>query len=290
MSTKIKYIIITPVRDEEQYIEQTLKSVIAQTIIPAEWLIVNDGSTDSTGTIIDEYAKKYPWIHAIHRGNRGFRKAAGGVIDAFYDGYNAKKSGEWDFIIKLDGDISFDNDYFERCFEYFRKSPEIGIGGGLIYNIVSGSLKMEQHPLFHVRGATKIYKKGCWDAIGRLIQAPGWDTIDEVKANMLGWKTQSFPDLKVVHHRSTGTADGQWRTHIKYGRANYVSGYHPLFVVVKCMKRLFQRPYLIGAAGLFWGFVSGYVKGIEQVNDKALIEYIRRQQMNCLLLKESIWR
>ncbi len=290
MPTKIKYTIVTPVRDEEDYLETTLMSVIDQTIKPTEWIIVNDGSIDGTGRIIDEYSKKYPWIHAFHRVNRGFRKAGGGVVDAFYDGYKVRTEEVGDFIVKLDGDLSFDNDYFERCFEYFSQSPDIGIGGGTIYNVVNGALVMEPHPLFHVRGATKIYKKECWDAIGGLLNAPGWDTLDEVKANMLGWKTQTFPDLKVIHYRYTGAADGQWRTYVKYGRANYISGYHPLFMFLKSLRRAFNKPVLLGALGLLYGFVSGYFKGIPRVDDKALIAYLRKQQLNKIFMRETIWK
>lgn len=290
MTANIEYVIITPVRDEEQHIEHTIKSVIAQTITPAEWIIVNDGSTDSTGRIINEYAKKYSWIHTIHRGDRGFRKAGGGVIDAFYDGYNAKKTEKLDYIVKLDGDLSFDTDYFERCFEHFQNMTEIGIGGGAIFNIVSGVLKSEKHPIFHVRGATKIYKKECWDAIGGLLQVSGWDTIDEVKANMLGWKTRTFPDLKIVHYRETGAADGQWKSGVKYGRANYISGYHPLFMFLKCIKRIVQRPYVIGSVALAYGFASGYLKRVPRVDDKKMIEYLRKEQMKKLTLRDSIWK
>jgi glycosyltransferase involved in cell wall biosynthesis len=290
MEQKERYVIITPVRDEEKYIALTIESVINQTVKPLEWVIVNDGSSDNTGRIIDEYASQYSWIRAAHRENRGFRKAGGGVIEAFYDGYNSLKSREWDFIVKLDGDLSFENDYFERCLEHFRRDPELGIGGGSIYNAVNGSLKFEKVPVFHVRGATKIYKRDCWKAIGGILNIPGWDTIDEVKANMLGWKTKSFSELKVIHHRYTGTAEGLWRNSIKNGMANYISGYHPLFMFLKCLKRTLQKPYIVGAAGLFYGFISGYIKKIPQVDDKALIDYLRKQQMNKLLLKPTIWK
>jgi len=290
MSTEIKYTIITPVRDEEQYIEQTLRSVIAQTITPTEWIIVDDGSIDRTGRIIDEYAQKYPWIHVVHRTNRGFRKAGSGVIDAFYDGYDVRRVEDGDFIIKLDGDLSFDKDYFQKSFDHFIRSPDIGIGGGAIYNVVNGALMVEQHPQFHVRGATKIYRKECWNAIGGLMHAPGWDTLDEVKANMLGWKSRTFADLKVLHYRYTGAADGLWKTNVKYGRANYVSGYHPLFMAFKCLKRVFDKPVLLGAVGIFYGYVSSYLKRMPQVDDKVLIAYIRKQQLNKIFMRETIWK
>lgn len=290
MAGKVRYVIITPVRDEEKYLEQTIKSVIAQTIAPVEWVIVNDGSSDNTGNIIVEYATRYPWIHTIHRPNRGFRKAGGGVIEAFYDGYNHLKEEDWEYLVKLDGDLSFDKDYFEICFKKCNDNPKLGIAGGMIYYSTAGRLELERNPLFHVRGATKIYRRECWNAIGRLIEAPGWDTLDEVKANMLGWETRSFVDLQVIHHRHTNSADGTWSGYVKDGRADYISGYHPLFMAIKCLRRAFRRPLLVGALGLLYGFVSGYIKRIPQVEDSALINYLRRQQMNRILMKESIWK
>ena len=283
------YVIITPVRDEEEYIERTIHAVLLQTIKPIEWVIVNDGSTDNTGRIIDEYAGQYQWIHAIHRQNRGFRKAGGGVIETFYDGYNALNCKNWRFIVKLDGDLSFSADYFEKCFASFVNNPKLGIGGGTVYHNINGMQKPEKQPLFHVRGATKIYRKECWENISGLIKAPGWDTLDEVKANMLGWETKSFSELKVIHHRYTGEADCTWRNLRKNGMANYISGYHPLFMLLKCLKRVFYKPYFIGSIVLFYGFISGYINSIPQVDDRLLINYLRQQQLRKLFFMKSIW-
>ena len=285
-----RYVIITPARDEGEYIEKTIHSVLSQTIKPVRWIVVNDGSNDDTGKIIDEYVRGYSWIKAVHRKNRGFRKAGGGVIEAFYDGYNLIDFKDWEFIIKLDGDLSFDADYFQKCFGYFEENPKLGIGGGAIYNKVNGGLELEKTPVFHVRGATKIYRRECWEAIRGLIEAPGWDTVDEVKANMLGWQTQTFPDIKVVQLKPTGEADGTWRDLTKHGRANYIAGYHPLFMAVKCLKRLGQKPYLMGSVALLYGFISGYTEKIPQIEDRALIEYLRKQQLRRLVFKPTIWK
>ena len=290
MPTHVRYVIITPVRDEEAYIHKTLESVASQTILPIEWIIVNDGSTDRTGEIADQQARKNPWIKVIHTKNRGFRQAGTGVIDAFYEGYRTISQKDWEFVVKLDGDLSFQPDYFEESFRQFAKNARLGIGGGMIYNLVKGELQWERHPMFHVRGATKIYRRECWNDIGGLMKAPGWDTLDEVKANMFGWQTQSFLGLRVVHHRFTGSADGTWRNFVKNGLANYISGYHPIFMAVKCMKRLFQKPYIVGALGLLDGFITGYVKNIPQVPDEALIHYLRQQQLKRIFLKQSIWK
>jgi biofilm PGA synthesis N-glycosyltransferase PgaC len=290
MTQDVKYVVITPVRDEERHMEATIEAVAGQTIRPTEWVIVDDGSSDRTGDIIDQYAAKFSWISVVHRSNRGFRKSGGGVVEAFYDGYDRLRCNDWDFVVKLDGDLTFVRTYFEKCFEHFERDPKLGVGGGEIYHDVGGVQRLEANPKFHVRGATKIYRRDCWEAIGGLLRAPGWDTIDEVKANMLGWKTYSFGELQLVHHRLTGTADGLLRDRIKHGIACYVSGYDPLFVVASCVSRLMQKPYIAGSAAIFYGFMKGYWIRMPRVNDKRLIKYLRTQQLRRLCGLETIWK
>jgi glycosyltransferase involved in cell wall biosynthesis len=285
-----KYVIITPARDEEEFIERTILAVANQTIRPLQWIIVDDGSSDRTGEIVDYLARIYPWITTLHRFNRGHREAGGGVIHTFYDGYVLIKPTGWQFLVKLDADLTFSPDYFERCFAEFIKDQSLGIGGGGIYHEVEGRLELEETPQFHVRGATKIYRRKCWDQLGGLIPAPGWDTVDELKANMLGWTTRSFPDICVSHYRFTGAADGARKDNIKNGRANYITGYHPLFMLLKCLRRLAHKPYLSGSIGLMWGYFSSYWKRLPQVQDPGLIRYTRNQQMRRLLHLDSIWK
>lgn len=285
-----KYVLISPVRDEEQYIAKTLQSVIRQTIRPAEWIIIDDGSHDETGRIIDEYAKKYPWIVALHRADRGRRLAGAGVMEAFYSGYERLQCEDWEFLGKLDGDVGLEAGYFEACFQRFAEELKLGICGGVMYCEENGQLKLDKHPMYHVRGAIKLYRRSCWTDIGGLIRSPGWDTVDEVHANMLGWHTRSFSDLKVIQYRPTGAAAGAWRDNVKNGRADYVSGYHPLFIVVKCFKRLFQKPYLVKSFAHAYGYLSGYARRIPRIRDKDLIHYIRTQQMRRLLFLESHWK
>ena len=285
----IKYIVVTPVRDEVEYIEKTIISMISQTIKPLEWWIVDDGSSDGTKKIIQKYADSHDWIKPVYRVDRGFRKSGGGVIEAFYDAYNRITITEYEFIVKLDGDLSFDCDYFEKCFNYFSSDNQLGVGGGAVYSLINGKLVSEQDPLFHVRGATKIYKQRCWEEIGGLIIAPGWDTLDEVKANMLGYKTRRFNDLRLIQHKPTGSADGIWKNWHKNGRANYITGYHPLFMFAKCAKRVFQKPYFIVSLALLSGFLGGYLSKTPQVLDKNLIKYLRKEQLKKMLGMKTIW-
>jgi glycosyltransferase involved in cell wall biosynthesis len=285
-----KYALISPVRDEEQYIAKTIESVICQTSRPAEWIIIDDGSRDETGRIIDEYAKQYPWIVALHRADRGCRLAGTGVMEAFYSGYERLRCEDWEFIGKLDGDVVLEAGYFEACFDRFAKDAKLGICGGVMYCNEDGQLKLDKHPMHHVRGAVKLYRRSCWSGIGGLIKSPGWDTVDEVHANMLGWRTRSFSELRVIQNRATGAAAGPWRDNVKNGRADYVSGYHPLFLAVKCLKRLFQKPYVIKSLAHASGYLSCYAGRIPRIENRDLINYIRTQQIRRLLFLENNWK
>jgi poly-beta-1,6-N-acetyl-D-glucosamine synthase len=160
----------------------------------------------------------------------------------------------------------------------------------MMYCIKCGELRLETHPTFHVRGPIKLYRRRCWDDIGGLIKAAGWDTVDEVQANRFGWKTQSFPDIKVIHLKPTGAVQGFWRDGVKMGRAAYISGYHPLFMVAKCIKRLKQKPYFLSAIAHGYGYFSNAARRAPRVEDPALIRYVRSQQMRRLFLLESIWK
>jgi biofilm PGA synthesis N-glycosyltransferase PgaC len=288
---EIKYVIITPVRDEARHIGKTIRAVTSQTVRPAQWLIVDDGSTDGTSGILDVHGSQTSWINVIHRRNRGYRAAGGGVIEAFDAGYSLVNDDGWDFIVKLDGDLSFAPDYFEQCFKIFEAEATLGIGGGTVCRLERGGLRVDSvgDPPFHVRGATKIYRRACWEQISPLVRAPGWDTIDEVKANQHGWTTRTFANLALIQHKPTGEADGGWRNWFKNGRANYITGYHPVFMMAKCAKRSLDRPYLLGSLALLTGYWSGYMERIPQMADREAIRYLRQQQVRRLLLQPSIY-
>jgi biofilm PGA synthesis N-glycosyltransferase PgaC len=285
-----RYVVVTPVRDEEEFLPHTIASMAQQSILPAEWIIVNDGSKDGTGEVIADAARQHSWISGVDRKDRGFRKWGAGIIEAFYDGYHALHCKDWEFLCKLDGDLSFNPDYFESAFRKFAENPKLGVGGGMLYHVDRGVTTLETHPLFHVRGGAKIYKRDCWDAMGGLWVGPGSDTLDDVKANMLGWSSASFPDVLMNHHRWTGATFGKWGGITKNGKTDYVSGYHPLFLIAKCVKRLFERPFILGSLGLIFGYLTARWQKMPQVDDPQLIKYLQQQQIAKLLGRETIWK
>lgn len=285
------YVVITPARNEAERIVHTIESMVAQTHRPLRWVIINDGSTDDTALHLDRAAQAHPWILPVHRPDRGFRKQGGGVIEAFYDGYPLVESIPWEFIVKFDADLAFDPDYFERCLAHFDLDPSLGIAGGAVWTRLGDHFFNDgaSDPPFHVRGATKIYRRACWLAIGGLIQLTGWDTFDEVKANSIGWSTRTLPEIRVTQLRQTGGVDGSWRNWFKNGRANYIIGYHPAFMLAKCVRRLFQKPYFLAALALATGFFSGYLQQVRRVPDPEAIRFLRRQQFRALLGQPSFW-
>ncbi len=285
-----KYVIITAARDEEKYIGKTIESVVAQTVLPAAWIIVDDGSEDTTSAIVNSYVCKHPWIKLVCRERRQHRQYGGGELDAFYHGLAELGNQKWNFLVKLDADVSFEKDYFKLCFRHFDHNPKLGIGGGKVLNNMQGKLIFESHPRFHVRGATKIYRKECWVAVGGILKIPGWETIDEVKANMLGWQTYTFDEPPLVHHRATGTTVGTFRCYVDCGIGSYFVGYHPLFLLARSVKLLFDKHSIKGAAGLLYGFIRGYLKGRPPVVEKEVTRYVSRQQLNRLFFRKTIWK
>jgi biofilm PGA synthesis N-glycosyltransferase PgaC len=277
----MQYVVITPARNEAAYIERTIRSMIEQTVRPVEWIIVNDGSTDATSDIVTRYTKEHPWIKLVRRDDRGTRQRGKGVVETFYAGFE-KLTQNYDFIVKLDADLSFAPCYFESLGEEFDRNPQLGIAGGGVYERLDGENWLLRAVQDHVRGPTKVYRRTCFEAIGGLVPALGWDGIDEWKALTLGWEVRSFLELKVYHYRVTGAATGSVKSRAEEGYGAYYMGYHPLFLVARGVRRVFSRPYFSGGIAMIVAYFWAWIQGREQLPDPAVIRFIRRTQLKKL--------
>lgn len=286
----IKYLVVSPVRNESDYIERTLKSMISQQIKPHQWIIVDDGSTDDTREIAERYAAEHDWITVMGRLDRGYHEPGRGVIQAFYDGYEARGFDDFDYVVKLDADLTFESDYFSGLFEKFAANPKLGLASGVCWIERNGQLQEEKHPSFHTRGPATVYKRACWDQIGGLVKHLGWDTIDEIKAWHRGWESRSFAEIKIIHHRITGLNSGVWGWQTKLGRSDYYCGYHPLFIIAKSAGRFFRRPYFRGSLGILWGYFSQWFTRAELLDDPAIVRFIRHEQIKKLTFRKSLWQ
>jgi biofilm PGA synthesis N-glycosyltransferase PgaC len=275
---KPNYIIISPVRNEAEYIEKTIRSMIQQTVRPVEWLIVNDGSSDETAHIVTRYMAEHTWIKLVNKEDRGTRQRGKGVVEAFYTGYEAITK-DYDFIVKLDGDLSFEPSYFESLLLEFAANPKLGIAGGGVYEKLHPVDWVLTSPRDHVRGPTKVYRRTCFQEIGGLAPALGWDGVDEWKALSLGWQVQSFLEFKVFHYRVTGAATGWLKSKIEQGYGAYYMGYHPLYMITRATRHMLYRPYLIGGIVMFVSYLMAGLQGHERLPDPSLIRYIRRTQL-----------
>ena len=276
----IKYVIISPVRNEEAYLERTIKSVISQTVPPSEFIIIDDGSTDKTRDIINKYMAQHDWIKCFDREPKPYWPGAG-VVQAFYDGFNKITVTDWDYVVKMDGDLEFDADYFELIFEKFNANPKMGMASGKTYVPEGDKLTLEPCTDDHVRGPIKTYKRKCFDEIGGLPETIGWDTLDEHKAQMLGWETRSYGEIVIKHLRRMSYNHKDWsRGRMKFGISTWFLGYHPLWVIGKAGYNVFFRPFLIGGIAIIIGYLKARLSGKKQYDDPELLQFIRKKQLN----------
>ena len=256
-----RYVIVSPVKDEESYIELTLRSVISQSIKPIQWVIVNDGSKDKTNEIINTYADRYSFISVIQNPHSGIRQTGSAVIRAFNYGLMLLEGAEYDFIVKLDCDLSFEPDYFEKLLERFKQDERLGIASGIyMEQNLDGYWRRVAMPTYHAAGACKVIRRKCFREICGFVVSPGWDTVDEIRAMSRGWTTGHFVDLRMKHHKPEGTGIGLVKTNIMHGEIYYLTGGGKLFLILKVFHRLCIKPLIIGALALVWGYLSASFK------------------------------
>ena len=282
-----RYLAITPARDEEQFLPGLISSMAAQTIPPQRWIVIDDGSVDATSQILDEAARRYHWIEPIHLARNRPREAGGESVIMQFLPRDAWQ--DVDFIFRLDADLSFEGDFIELMLKEFAANPKLGIAGATLYEPAKDRWReVPEYNSFHTRGATKMYSAACFAAIEPLEGCEGWDTIDEMKALMRGFKTQSFRPIRAYHHRPQGEAAGAWRGYFGKGRTAYFIGYSPIFLLARAARVAISRP--VSALCMAAGYFESLLKRRPTVNDTELVSFIRRQQVRRLLMQESVWR
>lgn len=281
------YTIISPVRNEEEFIEKTLKSVVNQTLKPLEWIIIDDGSTDKTAEIVNNYVKKYDWIKMINQQDRGFYYPGKGVVDTFYKGFDNISNNNWDFIVKLDCDLSFQEDYFEKVLHEFELNPKLGIASGLTFIPSNGGMVSEKVQDDHPVGPSKVYRKECFKDIDGLKPISGWDLADLLSAQMKGWETKCFDNFKINHYRKTGSRRSDFTSGMfLWGRFHYRYGYGLFYTFLKSIYRLAEKPVIIGGISIFLGYLYAFVKQEDRIFDKEMRKFLRKKQR--VYLKQKI--
>ena len=249
------YVLITPARNEEAFIELTLKSVIAQTVKPIKWVIVSDGSTDRTDEIVRSYVSDHPWIELVRLTERQERHF-GGKILAFNAGWDRVKPLPYAIIGNLDADVSFESDYFEFLLPKFLNNPQLGVAG-TPFTEGKGTYDFRFSSLEHVSGACQMFRRECFEQIGGYtpIKGGGVDLVAVVTSRMRGWQTRTFPERVCFHHRKMGSAMNQGlKLPFKWGQKDYRLGGHPVWQTFRCMYQMTNRPYIIGGLVCLSGY------------------------------------
>lgn len=281
----IPLVIISPVRDESQYLRLTMDSVVAQTVRPVEWILVDDGSKDSTPDIIREYAARYPFIRLVERTDRGFRKLGGGVVAAFNFGMAHITQTDYLFIAKLDGDMSFGPHYLEHMFARFDENPQLAAVSGKVYRFENDQYIEETHIEEQVAGQFKLYRRTAFEDIGGFVEHLSWDGIDIHTCWMRGWKTLSFYDNAawLWHHRIMGSSDKHiYEGRLRWGRGNWYMGYHPLYAIATGINRMREKPYVIGGLLMIYSYFMSALRRLPRYENPEFRRYLRAWQMQRL--------
>ncbi|MGE4335168.1 MAG: glycosyltransferase family 2 protein [Pigmentiphaga sp.] len=281
----VPLVIISPVRDEAQYLRLTLDAVVAQTARPIEWILVDDGSSDATPDIVREYAERYAFIRLEIHQNRGFRKLGGGVVAAFNFGRAHIRTPDYRYIAKLDGDMSFGPRYIEHMLAKLEALPRLAAVSGKVFRSENGRYIEERHIAEQVAGQFKLYKREAFEDIGGFVEHLAWDGIDIHAARMKGWATLSFydPDAWLWHHRIMGSSDRSlYVGRLRWGRGNWYMGYHPLYALVAGVNRMREKPYVIGGVLMIIGYFWNAVKGAPRYEDLEFRRHLRQWQLKRL--------
>jgi glycosyltransferase involved in cell wall biosynthesis len=276
------YALISPVRDEADYIGCTLASVISQSVKPAAWVLVDDGSTDGTRELLEQAASRTDFIRVVSLADRGYRQPGAGVVQAFQRGLEGLSDVPWEFVGKLDGDVQVPCRYYESLLDEFLKDPKLGIASGACITPRGKKFRLEKNVPQHTRGPCKVYRRACLEEIGGLVPTLGWDGLDGYMARKRGWSTRTVTELQVIHFRPTHSGQGRLRGGMRAGRGAYFMHYRPGYLLARAMVHLFRPPYLLGGMGLMLGFLAAHLKREKRIDDPELIGFIRREQTETL--------
>ena len=282
------YCLITPCRNEADYIRSTLETTCGQTVPPALWVIVDDGSTDETPQILAEFAAKHDFIRVVQRADRGARAVGPGVIEAFYEGLGKVDLSKFDYVCKFDGDLEMPLRYFERVMERMEADRYLGnLSGKLFERKADGTLWEERTGDENAVGPAKFYRTDCFEEIGGFVREVAWDGIDGHVCRLNGWIAQSVddPEMRIIHLRPMGSSQQNIKVgRVRWGRGKYFMGSAPYYVLASALYRSLEPPYLYGGLGISWGYLRAALTGHPRYDNPEYRRYLRRFERAQLLM------
>ena len=274
------YVVITPAHNEAQFIERTIQSMVAQTLPPRRWVIVDDGSTDATAQIAARYEARHSFIHLVRKARDPERNFAR-KVHAFNRGLDELRETPFDFIGNVDADMSFGPGYFESILRNFDDDPRLGISGGIVFTKFTRRFKTYDTTLDSVGGKVQLFRRQCFDDIGgyRPLKFGGIDATAEIMARMKGWSVRKSLATPAYEHRPTGFAYGNpIVAKMCEGRRFYSLGYDPLFYLLRCIYRLHEFPFFVGSSAALVRYLYGMFRRESLALPDEVVQYLRAEQ------------
>lgn len=279
----MNFVLITPVYNEQKYLAETIEGVLAQSLLPQRWILVDDGSTDSSPQIIQDYAARIPWIRYHARKREAGQSYYSSNVYAIMEGYELVRKDSFDFLAILDADISLPSHYYETLFQKFEEDSKLGVASGVYLDLIDGRLQKVLNDRRSTPKALQVFRRACFEQIGGYLplRYGGEDTCSCFMARMHGWKTWSFPELEVVHRKPAGMGHSQSRVKARFrqGLNEYGLGTHPLFLLLKSLRRcLLERPFLLAGLARITGYAYGWIKREPRQVPNEVVQFIRAEQ------------
>jgi glycosyltransferase involved in cell wall biosynthesis len=264
------------VKDEELHIGETIRSMLGQVHRPRQWIIVDDGSSDSTPSIVAAKTSGVDWVTFISMPS-GPRDLGVREVRAFQTGFaHVRENLDWEYVVKLDGDLMFDARYFADLLGRMAEEPTWGIGSGIYRERHGATWKDVKMPAYHAAGASKIVRRDCYRQIGGFLARKGWDTVDEIRAGLRGWRTGHARDIAFYHLKAEGSAMGPLATQSFHGAIYYRTGGGFLFLSAKVIHRMCTtRPLVVGGLAMLWGYLAARMSGKQRVVDEDEARFYR---------------
>lgn len=281
------YVVISPCRNEADFMRRTLDSMVAQNLRPKLWVIVDDGSTDATPEILAEYTAEHDWIRVVQKPDRGHRAVGPGVIEAFYAGYETIDPEHYSYLCKLDLDLDLPPGYFEGLIAKMEANPRLGTCSGKAWYTAEGGGRVWERMGDEMSvGASKFYRTSCFQQIGGFVREVMWDGLDCHKARFLGWTAASFrdEDLAFEHLRPMGSSQSNiFVGRRRHGAGQYFMGSDPLYFTATAIWKMTHPPYVLGGLASLQGYLGAWFKGAKKYEEADLRGFIRSYQRRALL-------
>jgi len=272
-----RYLLVTPCKNEGENLPKLIQSVLDQTIIPVLWVIVDDGSTDSTLEILEGAREKYGWIEYIQlkESVRDLGLHYASVVKNGFDfaaEYCIKNKIKYDFLGNLDADLTLDHAFFENILNGFKMDSKLGVASGGTKHIIGDRIKYAKVEEDEPSGGHMLIRRKCYEECGGYPVSFAPDSVLKAKARLRGWDTKRFEESIATEIRDFSSAEGYWKGYIHKGKASYYMNLNPIHIIFRSVIYSFRRPYYIGIA-YFASYFSSFIRREKQIDDDEVKKY-----------------